>query len=366
MKLIKSGIILSALFSITTQASYVAVVHLPKAPAIEPVAEILVSQESLIGMNGLYSVNNSELYYSDTILSEEGCEVQLTGNELSGSWQYFNSLGCSDNDTITFLAKGGLTKKIALWSGAPACKYWENEWLVAAKQQQDFGSGGTGLIYNPDSCSINGSAIRSLISHDSLPSYFLDSIIIDVLGGGGEGGAEGGEGIELPPAEGEGIGEGASNPEFNLPLIQYVFGDIIVDFPFLVNLDLSKLTYVLGDKVVLRGMQNITKFDLSNLRNYYNAPLDINVMGAMVATELDISRLQNAGTIDISYTNISNVSKFVNLKFGSIITNNDNELYFPQLTTFPTRYSNFCQGVRWGNITFSSSISQTNADDACQ
>jgi hypothetical protein len=42
-------------------------------------------------------------------------------------------------------------------------------------------------------------------------------------------------------------------------------------------------------------MQNITKFDLSRLQNYYNSPLDINLMGAMVATELDISRLHNAG-----------------------------------------------------------------------
>lgn len=352
--IIKTTTLLATLLSITTQASYLAIVHLPKTAAIEPVAQILVSQ-SLANMSGSYSVSNSELYYSDTILSEEGCDVQLVGDEKSGTWKYFNSLACSDKDTITFLAKGGLTKKIALWNGAPTCKYWENEWLASAQSGT-----GTGLIYNPESCSINGSSIRSLISHDSIPAYYLDSIIIDVFGGGGE------EGLELPPAEGEGIGEGASNPEFNLPLIQYVFGDIVVDFPFLVNLDLSKLTYVLGDKVILRGMQNITEFDLSNLRNYYNAPLDINVMGAIVATELDISRLQNAGTIDISYTNISNVSKFVNLKFGSIITNNDNEIYFPQVTIFPPRYSNFCQGVRWGNITFSSSISQTNADDACQ
>jgi len=351
----------TTLLSIAVQASYVAVIHLPKAPTIDPVAQILVSQ-SIVDMSGSYSVSNSELYYSEKLISEEGCDVKLTGDEKSGTWKYFNSLACSDSDTITFLAKGGLVKTIALWENASTCKYWENEWLAAAKQQQDFGFGGTGLIYNSDSCSINGSAIRSLISHDSLPSYFLDSIVVDVFGGGGEGG----EGFELPPAEGEGIGEGASNPEFNLPLIQYVFGDIVVDFPFLVNLDLSNLRYVLGDKVILRGMQNITSFDLSKLQNYYNAPLDINVMGAMVATELDISRLQNAGTIDISYTNISNVSKFVNLKFGSIITNNDNELYFPQVTTFPPRYSNFCQGVRWGNITFSSSISQTNADDACQ
>jgi len=358
--LIKTTLLITTLISVTAQSAYVAVVHVPKNPIIEPVAQLLVSQ-SLADMSGSYSVSNSELYYSDTILSEEGCNVQLVGDEKSGSWKYFNSLGCSDNDTITFLAKGGLTKKIALWNGAPTCKYWENEWLTAARNGT-----GTGLIYNPDSCSINGSAIRSLISHDSIPAYYLDSIIIDVLGGGGEAGLEEGESIDLPPAEGEGIGEGASNPEFNLPLIQYVFGDIIVDFPFLVNLNLLNLRYVLGDKIILRGMQNITKFDLSKLQNYYNAPLDINVMGAMIATELDISRLQNAGVIDISYTSITDVSKFYRLKYAEIITNNDNELYFPQVTIFPSKYSDFCKGVVWENITFSSARSQENADNACQ
>jgi len=359
--IIKTTLLLTALLSVSAQAEYFAVVTLPKIQAIEPTAQLFVSQESLVGMSGSYSVSNSELFYSDTLISDEGCEVKLTGDERSGTWEYFNSLGCSDNDTITFLAKGGLVKTISLWSAAAACNYWENEWLAAAKQQQDFGFGGTGLIYNSDSCSINGSTIMSLISHNSLPSYFLDSIHIDALGGG-----EGGEGLPPPPPEGEGIGEGASNPEFNLPLIQYVFGDIVVDFPFLVNLDLSNLRYVLGDKIILRGMQNITKFNLSKLQNYYNAPLDIIILGAMSAVELDLSRLQNAGVIDISYTSITDVSKFYRLKFGTIISNNDNELYFPQVTVFPSRFSNFCQGVRWGNITFSSSISQTNADNACE
>jgi hypothetical protein len=353
--IIKTTLLVTLLFSITAQSEYVAVIIIPKIEVTEPSAQLLVSQESLLGMNGSYRVNNSELFYSDTLISDEGCDVKLTGDEKSGTWEYFNSLGCTDNDTITFLAKGGLTKTISLWSNFSACKYWENDWLAAAQNGT-----GTGLIYNSSSCSINGSSIRSLISHDSLPSYYLDSIHIDVLGGG-----EGGEG--LPPApEGEGIGEGASNPEFNLPLIQYVFNDIVVDFPFLVNIDLSNLRYVLGDKIILRGMQNITKFDLSRLQNYYNTPLNINVMGAMIATELDISRLQNAGVIDISYTSITDVSNFSRLKFGAIISNNDNELYFPQITVFPSRFSNFCQGVRWGNITFSSSISQANADDACQ
>jgi len=362
--IIKNTLLLTALLSVTAQAEYFAVVTVPTVQAIEPTAQLFVSQESLVGMSGSYSVSNTELFYSDTLISDEGCDVKLTGDEKSGTWEYFNSLGCSDNVSIKNIKKSGLVKTVYLWSEAAACKYWENEWLSAAKQQRDFGFGGTGLIYNSNSCSINGSTIMSLISHDSLPSYFLDSIHIDALGVGE--GEEGGEGLPPPPPEGEGIGEGASNPEFNLPLIQYVFNDIVVDFPFLVNLDLSNLRYVLGDKIILRGMQNITKFDLSKLQNYYNAPLDINVMGAMVATELDISRLQNAGVIDLSYTSITDVSKFYRLKFGTIISNNDNELYFPQVTVFPSRFSNFCQGVRWGNITFSSSISQTNADNACQ
>jgi hypothetical protein len=359
--IIKTTLLLTALLSVTAQASYVAVVTLPKAIAKEPTAQLFVSQESLVGMSGSYSVSNSELFFSDTLISDEGCEVKLTGDEKSGTWEYFNSLGCSDNDSITFLAKGGLVKTVYLWSDAAACNYWENEWLAAAKQQQDFGFGGTGLIYNPDSCSVNGSSIKSLISPSTLPAYFLDSINIDIISGG-----EGGEGLPPPPPEGEGAGEGSINPEFNLPLIQYVFNDIIVDFPFLVNIDLSNLRYVLGTQVVLRGMQNITKFDLSKLQNYYDSPLDINIMGAMSAVELDISGIQNGGVIDISYTSITDVSKFSRLKFGTIISNNDNELYFPQVTVFPSRFSNFCQGVRWGNITFSSSISQTNADNACQ
>ncbi len=362
--IIKNTLLLTALLSVTAQAEYFAVVTVPKVQAIEPTPQLFVSQESLVGMSGSYSVSNTELFFSDTLISDEGCEVKLTGDEKSGTWEYFNSLGCSDNDSITFLAKGGLVKTVSLWSSAAACNYWENEWLAAAKQQQDFGFGGTGLIYNPDSCSVNGSAVSSLISHDSIPAYYLDSINIDALGGG-EGG-EGGEGLPPPPPEGEGIGEGASNPELNLPLIQYVFNDIIVDFPFLINLNLSNLRFVLGNRIVLRGMQNITKFDLSKLQNYYNAPLDINIMGAMSAVELDISGLQNGGVIDISYTSITDVSKFSRLKFGTIISNNDNELYFPQVTVFPSRFSNFCQGVRWGNITFSSSISQTNADNACE
>jgi hypothetical protein len=354
--IIKTTLLLTALLSVTAQSAYVAVVTVPNEIAKEPTAQLFVSQESLVGMSGSYNVTNSELYYSDTLISDEGCEVSLNGDKHSGTWQYFNSLGCSDNDTITFLAKGGLVKTVSLWSSAPACKYWKNDWLAATKQQRDFGYGGTGLVFNSSSCSVNGSAIKSLISHDSIPAYYLDSINIDALGGG-EGEGEG---------EGEGIGEGASNPEFNLPLIQYVFNDIVVDFPFLVNIDLSNLRYVLGNKIVLRGMQNITKFDLSRLQNYYNSPLDINLMGAMVATELDISRLHNAGVIDISYTSITDVSKFYRLKFGTIISNNDNELYFPQVTVFPSRYTSFCQGVRWGNITFSSSISQTNADNSCE
>jgi hypothetical protein len=207
---------------------------------------------------------------------------------------------------------------------------------------------------------LNGSNINYFISSDSIPAYYLQSVNIDVIGGGMMEGGEGGEGGEI------GIGEGEASQDFNMPNIQYVFNDLIIDHPFLSNIDISNLRYVLGDTIILRGMQNITSFDLSNLRNYYNTPLNINVMGAMNATELDISQVQNAGVIDLSYTSISDVNKFKNLKFGAIISNNDSELYFPQIETFPSRYSNFCQGVRWGNITFSSSISQDNADDACE
>lgn len=347
MNLCKSAILLSTLFTIQAQAEWVAIVIPPEGMYTEPSAALNVTQNNV---KGTYEVVKSELYYSDIIVSEEGCDVLLDGDEKSGNWEYLNSGGCSDNDSFTLSATGDLSETVTLWAKAPSCDYLSNGWLKAAQD-----GSGTGLIYSEKSCSINDSDIRSLMSYDSVPAYFLNSINIDIMGGG-----EGGEGGTPAPNEGE--GEGSVNPEFNLPNIQYVFGDIIIDHPFLETLDLSNLRYA-GSTIILRGMQNITSFDLSKLSyNNYN----INILGAMSATELDISSVENSGVIDISYTNISNITKFANLKSGLIITNNDSEAFFPQITTFPNRNTNFCRAIRWGDITLSSSISQSNAESACQ
>lgn len=359
MKFIKSIAILSILFNITlSHASFVAVVNVPKTTNTTSTASnLIVSKDSLEAITGTYKTTNTELFYSDFLISEEGCEVELSGSSTSGSWTYYNSVGCSDNDEITFLTTDGLTETVSLWANASPCEYLNNGWLDAAF------NGSIGLIFNESSCSINGSDILTFLSFDSIPAYYLSSINIDIFSNPeGEESGEGGEGIII---EGEEIGEGIDNQSFNMPNIQYVFGDIVVDHPFLDSIDVSNLRYVLGDKVILRGMQNITSFDLSNLRNYSNNPLDINVMGAMLAERLNISRLTRAGDIDISYTNISDISDFKNLKYGRIITNADSEIYFTQVEVFPNYSSDFCRGIRRGDIYLTSSISQANAIDAC-
>lgn len=351
MNLCKSAILLTTLFTLSAQAAFYAIVMPPKGMYKEPSAELNVTQET---DTGTYSVTNAELIFSETLISDEGCDVELVGDETSGTWTYYNSLACSDDDKFTLLATKGLSNTVTVFKNS-SCDYLANGWLAAAHNGT-----GTGLIYNEGSCSINNSIIRSLMSFDSVPSYFLDSINIDIFSTG-----EGEEGVE-PTTPDEGEGEGSVNPEFNLPELRWVYGDIVVDHPFLIKLDLSNLTYVLGDTIILRGMKNLTSFDLSSLRNYNNTPLSINIMGAMSAQNLDISRLSYSKVIDISYTSISDISTFSNLRAGTIITNNDSEAFFPQITTFPSRNSNFCKAVRWGDITLSSSISQSNAESSCQ
>ncbi|MEZ9399598.1 hypothetical protein HGG78_17890 [Vibrio aestuarianus] len=357
MNLCKSAILLSTLFTIQAQAEFVAIVIPPQGLYTESETDATLDVTQQI-VTGTYSVTNAELIYSDVLISDEGCDVELEGDESSGTWTYYNNLACSDDDNFTLLATKGLSNTVTIFRNN-TCDYLANEWLTAAHDGT-----GTGLLYWENSCSINNSIIRSLISSDDdVPAYYLDSIYIDIFSTG-----EGEENLEGEPLEptlpDEGEGEGSVNPEFNLPYIQWVYDDIVVDHPFLESIDLSNLTYVLGDSVILRGMSNITSFDLSSLRNYNNVPLNVNVMGAMNATELDVSRLTFAD-IDISYTNISDISKFYRLQSGTIITNNDSETFFPQVTTFPNKNSSFCYGVRSGNITLSSSISQSNAESAC-
>ncbi|MGF1884463.1 hypothetical protein [Vibrio splendidus] len=352
MNFYKSALVLSTFLTLSAQAEWVAIVIPPQGLYTESGSDAAldVTQEVV---TGTYSVKNAELIYSDLLISDEGCDVELEGDESSGTWTYYNNLACSDDDNFTLLATKGLSNTVTIFRNN-TCDYLANEWLTAAHDGT-----GTGLLYSENSCSINNSIIRSLMSFDDVPAYYLDSINIDIFSTG-----EGEEGGETLPDEGE--GEGSVNPEFNLPYIQWVYDDIVIDHPFLTSIDLSNLTYVLGDSVILRGMSNITSFDLSNLRNYYSAPLNVNVMGAMSAESLDLSRLSFANTIDISYTNISDISKFYRLQTGTIITNNDSETFFPQVTTFPNRNSSFCYGVRAGNITLSSSISQSNAENACR
>lgn len=352
MNFYKSALVLSTFLTLSAQAEWVAIVIPPQGlyTESESNAALDVTQDVV---TGTYSVTNAELIYSDLLISDEGCDVELEGDESSGTWTYYNNLACSDDDNFTLLATKGLSNTVTIFRNS-SCDYLANEWLTAAHDGT-----GTGLLYSENSCSINNSIIRSLMSFDDVPAYYLDSINIDIFSTG-----EGSEGGETAPSEGE--GEGSVNPEFNLPFIQWVYDDIVIDHPFLTSIDLSNLTYVLGDSVILRGMSNITSFDLSNLRNYYSAPLNVNVMGAMSAESLDLSRLSFANTIDISYTNISDISKFYRLQTGTIITNNDSETFFPQVTTFPNRNSSFCYGVRGGDITLSSSISQSNAENACR
>lgn len=359
MNFYKSALVLSTFLTLSAQADWVAIVIPPQGLYTESGSDAAldVTQDAV---TGTYSVTNAELIYSDLLISDEGCDVELEGNESSGTWTYYNNLACSDDDKFTFIATKGLSETVTIFR-SNSCDYLSNEWLTAA-----YDGTGTGLIYNEGSCSINNSTIRSLISSkDIVPAYYLDSINVDIFSTGeGEVNVEG-EALE-PTLPDEGEGEGSENPEFKLPYIQWVYDDIVIDHPFLVNIDLSNLTYVLGDSVILRGMSNITSFDLSSLRNYYSAPLNVNVMGAMSAQSLDLSRLTFGNVIDISYTNISDISKFYRLQTGTIITNNDSETFFPQVTTFPNRNSSFCYGVRAGNITLSSSISQSNAENACR
>ncbi|MGC3833498.1 hypothetical protein ACPSKX_04050 [Moritella viscosa] len=327
MDLCKSAILLTTLFTLSAQAAFYAIVMPPKGMYKEPSAELNVTQET---DTGTYSVTNAELIFSETLISDEGCDVELVGDETSGTWTYYNSLACSDDDKFTLLATKGLSNTVTVFKNS-SCDYLANGWLAAAHNGT-----GTGLIYNEG------------------------SINIDIFSTG-----EGEEGVE-PTTPDEGEGEGSVNPEFNLPELRWVYDDIVVDHPFLIKLDLSNLTYVLGDTIILRGMKNLTSFDLSSLRNYNNTPLNINIMGAMSAKNLDISRLSYSNVIDISYTSISDISTFSNLRTGTIITNNDSEAFFPQITTFPSRNSIFCKAVRWGDITLSSSISQSNAESSCQ
>ncbi|MFA0463443.1 MULTISPECIES: hypothetical protein [unclassified Vibrio] len=358
MNFYKSALVLSTFLTLSAQAEWVAIVIPPEGLYTESESDAALDVTQDV-VTGTYSVTNAELIYSDLLISDEGCDVELDGDESSGTWTYYNNLACSDDDNFTLIATKGLSNTVTIFRNS-SCDYLANEWLTAAHDGT-----GTGLLYSENSCSINNSIIRSLMSFDNVPAYYLDSIYIDIFSTG-----EGEENLEGEPLEptlpDEGEGEGSANPEFNLPYIQWVYDDIVIDHPFLTSIDLSNLTYVLGDSVILRGMGNITSFDLSSLRNYYSAPLNVNVMGAMNATELDISRLSYADTIDISYTNISDISKFYRLQTGTIITNNDSETFFPQVTTFPNRNSSFCYGVRARNITLSSSISQANAENACR
>ena len=316
--------------------------YLPETETIEPV--ITVERNATNQLIGTFTVENDQLDTTTLINSSEGCSVELdTTDGTDGSWSYINDNSCSDDDTVTFSSKKGVNDvTIVIWDSSNSCDT-TNDWLNAAS------SGYEGLKYNRKSCTINDSDIRSLVSFNEVPAQYLNSVFVSLLqsyDGGDPVYAEGGEGQE----------EGLETYYFLLPDVKYIWGDLFVEHFFLTELDLSDLQYVGGD-INLIKLDYIESIDLSSLK------YDVSYMSfehSFSLTNLNIENLQGADYIDLSYTSISDISKFKSLKYAEIISD------YITLSVFPERYSNFCGGIRNGNITITPYSNWSAAYDACK
>ncbi|EMD80218.1 hypothetical protein C408_1434 [Vibrio diabolicus E0666] len=346
----------SALTSIYSQAAYYAVVNVPVAIGGSDQPEILVTKDDPLSTTGTYQVLNSKLLSTNTIISADGCDTELTGSTESGTFQYIND-GCSDEDSITFLAEAGLMKTVKMWNYN--CDYTSNEWLEAAYNGVD------GLYYNPRSCSIDGSNINYLMSYDSIPATWLRGININTVGGheGGsgelgmmmmEGGGEGGE---------PGLGEGSS--KLILPRIQVIYGDIFIQNPSLTEIDMRNLIYVTGSVIDMQDLHMLSTLEFPNLRSYGGTVLDVVVRGAMNAFMIDIPYLRYVGLLDIRHTSITDLSNLPNLRQAYIDVGPQDFFLYQPVNKFPSKSSDFCRGVRGGDIYFSETRSQSNAMNSC-
>ncbi|HDY7456794.1 TPA: hypothetical protein RQJ58_004601 [Vibrio vulnificus] len=341
----------TALTSFFSQAAYYAVVNVPVAIGGSDEPQILVTKDDPLSTSGTYKVLNAQLLSTNTIISADGCETQLSGDTEKGTFEYIND-GCSENDSITFLAEKGLMKTIPMWNYY-GCDPTSNDWLEAAYNRVD------GLYYNPRSCSIDGSSIKYLMSYDSIPATWLAEININTVGG-----HEGGSGELGMMMEGEpGLGEGSS--KFILPRIQVIYGDVFIQNPSLTEIDMKNLIYVTGDVIDMQDLHLLSTIEFPNLRDYGGRVLDIVVRGAMNAFMIDIPHLRYLGVLDIRHTAITDVSNLSRLRQAYIDVGPHDFFLYQPVNKFPSKSSDFCRGVRGGDIFFSEAQSQTNAMNSC-
>lgn len=347
----------SALTSIYAQAAYYAVVNVPVAIGGSDQPEILVTKDSPEATTGTYKVLNAQLLTTNTVTSDDGCDVELSGDEFNGTFTYINN-GCSQDDSFTLLGTKGALKTVKMWN-IYNCDFTKNEWLKAAYDGID------GLVFNARSCNVDGSRIRYLMSYDSIPATYLSEVNINYNGHEGGSGElpEGGSG-ELPEGGAEpGIGEGATDPVFILPNIQVIYGDVVVDNPFLKEIDMSNLYYITGTKIKLNP--NAEEISFPNLRNLYGIPFDVEFLGAMSLREIKMPNVRYVGTLDIRYTFLTNLRNLSNLREGQIKVGPTDFFGYVPILDFPSRYSDFCYGVRTSKIQFDEAQSQANAVQAC-
>ncbi|WP_224055816.1 hypothetical protein [Vibrio penaeicida] len=347
----------SALTSIYTQAAYYAVVNVPVAIGGSDEPQILVTKDSPEATTGTYKVLNAQLLTTNTVTSDDGCDVELSGDEFNGSFTYINN-GCSQDDSFTLLGTKGALKTVKMWN-IYNCDFTKNEWLKAAYDGID------GLVFNARSCNVDGSKIRYLMSYDSIPATYLSEVNINYNGHEGGSGElpEGGSG-ELPEGGAEpGIGEGATDPVFILPNIQVIYGDVVVDNPFLKEIDMSNLYYITGTKIKLNP--NAEEIAFPNLRNLYGIPFDVEFLGAMSLRKIKMPNVRYLGTLDIRYTFLTDLRNLGNLREAQIKVGPTDFFGYVPIIDFPDRYSHFCYGVRTSKIQFDEAQSQENAVEAC-
>ncbi|CAH6827225.1 conserved exported hypothetical protein [Vibrio chagasii] len=339
----------TALTSFFSQAAYYAVVNVPVAIDGSDEPQILVTKDSPEATTGTYKVLNAQLLTTNTVTSDDGCDVELSGDTFNGTFTYINN-GCTQDDSFTLLGTKGALKTVKMWN-IYNCDFTKNEWLKAAYDGID------GLVFNARSCNVDGSRIRYLMSYDSLPATYLSEVNINFNGHGGGSG-------ELPEGGAEpGIGEGATDPVFILPNIQVIYGDVVVDNPFLKEIDMSNLYYITGTRIKLNP--NAEEIAFPNLRNLYGIPFDIEFLGAMSLRSIAMPNVRYLGTLDIRYTFLTDLSSLSNLREAQIKVGPTDFFGYVPIIDFPSKYSHFCYGIRSSSIVFDEVQSQANAVQAC-
>ncbi|NOH29670.1 hypothetical protein [Vibrio mediterranei] len=356
----------TALTSFFSQAAFYAVVQVPKASvgADPNIPTLTVTKDSELSTTGTYEVKNAKLITQNKIYSADGCEVYLDGDEYSGTFHYIDA-GCSELDQITFLADQGLMETIPMWN-SQKCNPSSNDWLQAAYDGID------GLVYNSRSCSLNGSRINYVMSRDTIPATYLYGIDIDVnlkslvlpvvlsTPTNYE---------EFPPDWGSppppGLGEGETDIVFTLDRIQVVYGDIKINHDFINEINMQSLIYMTGNSIEMKGIVKIKEFSFPELRHYGGNVIDLNFFGSMEATKIEIPHLRYLGVLDLRYMIFNDLSNFGNIRQAYIEVGPTEFPDYKPFTKFPSRSSDFCRGVRQGDIMFSEAQTQTNAMNSC-